>query len=65
MKDLKVLDLRHDAMPVQRSLGTYWCIKSDTFGFLIELRDKPETQRGFSLQSAQFTILSQLYHLLY
>ncbi|XP_068716912.1 uncharacterized protein [Montipora capricornis] len=45
-KDLKDLDLRHDAMPVQRSLGTYWCIESDTFGFRIELRDKPVTRRG-------------------
>ena len=32
-------------MPVQRSLGTYWCIKSDTIGFRIELRDKPATCR--------------------
>ena len=45
-KDLKDLDLRHDAMPVQRSLGTYWCIESDTFGFHIELRNKPVTRRG-------------------
>lgn len=45
-KDLKDLDLRHDPMPVQRSLGTYWCIESDTFGFRIELRDKPVTRRG-------------------
>ncbi|KAK3736794.1 hypothetical protein QZH41_011744 [Actinostola sp. cb2023] len=33
-------------MPIQRSLGTYWCIESDTFGFRIELRDKPLTRRG-------------------
>ena len=45
-KDLKDLDLRHDPMPVQRSLGTDWCIESDTFGFRIELRDKPVTRRG-------------------
>ena len=45
-KDLKDLDLRRDTMPVQRSLGTYWCIESDTFGFRIELRDKPTTRRG-------------------
>ena len=45
-KDLKDLDLRHDPMPVQRSLGTYWCIESDSFGFRIELRDKPVTRRG-------------------
>ena len=45
-KDLKDLDLRHDSMPVQRSLGTYWCIESDTLGFHIELKDKPLTRRG-------------------
>ena len=33
-------------MPVQRSLGTYWCIESDTFRFRIELKDKPTTRRG-------------------
>lgn len=44
--DLKDLDLRHDVLPVQRSLGTYWCIESDTFGFRIQLRDKPATRRG-------------------
>ena len=40
-KDLKDLDLRHDALPIQRSLGTYWCIESDTLGFRIELKNKP------------------------
>ena len=30
-KDLKDLDLRHDTLPFQRSLGTFWCIESDTF----------------------------------
>ena len=40
-KDLKDLDLRHDALPIQRSLGTYWCIESDTLAFRIELKDKP------------------------
>ena len=45
-KDLKDLDLRHDTLPIQRSLGTYWCMESDTFGFRIELKDKPCTRRG-------------------
>lgn len=43
-KDLKGLELPHDAMPVQRSLVTYLCIESDTFAFHIELRDNPITQ---------------------
>ena len=45
-RDLKDLDLRYDALPVQRSLGTYWCIESDTLGFRIELKDKPLSRRG-------------------
>ena len=45
-RDLKDLDLRHDALPVQRSLGTYWGIESDTLGFRIELKDKPLSRRG-------------------
>ena len=44
--DLKDLDLRHNALPIQRSLGTYWCIESDTLGFRIQLKDKPCTRRG-------------------
>ena len=44
-KDLKNLDLRHDTMPVQRSLGTHWCTESDTFGFCIELGETPATRR--------------------
>ena len=42
----KDLDLRHDALPIQRSLGTYWCIESDTLSFRIELKDKPLSRRG-------------------
>ncbi len=45
-KDLKDFDLRHDALPIQRSLGTYWCIESDTFRFRLQLKDKPCTRRG-------------------
>ena len=45
-KDLKDLDLRYDTLPVQRSLGTFWCIESDTVGFRIELKDKPATRCG-------------------
>ena len=45
-KDLKDLDLRHDALPIQRSLGTFWCIESDTLGCRIELKDKPLSRHG-------------------
>ena len=45
-KDLKDPDLRHNVLPVRRSLGTYWCMESDTIGFCIQLKDKPLTRRG-------------------
>ena len=45
-KDIKDLDLRLDTLPVQRSLGKYWCIESDTRGFRIELKEKPLSRRG-------------------
>ena len=45
-KDLKDLDLWQDTMPVQGSLGTYWYINSDTFGFRNELRDNPIFRQG-------------------
>ena len=45
-KTLKNLDLRHDILPVQRSLGTFWCMETDTFEFKTELKDKPCTRRG-------------------
>ena len=45
-KTLKNLDLRRDILPVQRSLGTFWCMETDTFGFRIELKDKLCTRRG-------------------
>ena len=36
-KDVKDIDLRHEVLPVQRLLGTFCCIESDTPGFRIEL----------------------------
>ena len=33
-------------MPIQRALGTLWCIESDTFKFRITLQDRPLTRRG-------------------
>ena len=36
-KNLKGLELGLDTLPIQRSLGTYWCIESDTLGFRLQL----------------------------
>jgi len=45
-KGVRDLDLRHDSLPAQRSLGVYWNLEEDTFTFKICLPDKPFTRRG-------------------
>ena len=47
--------VHHDALPIQQSLGTYWCIESDTLGFRIELKDKPLSLRDI------FSTISSVY----
>ena len=43
---LKNLDLHNDRLPVERALGVYWCVESDTFQMHITLQDTPLTRRG-------------------
>ena len=43
---LKSLDFTEDHLPIERALGTQWCIESDSFQFRITLQDKPFTRRG-------------------
>lgn len=45
-KELKNLDLDHGTLPIERALGVYWCIESDTLEFRITLSSKPATRRG-------------------
>ncbi|XP_028394495.1 uncharacterized protein LOC114518689 [Dendronephthya gigantea] len=45
-KEVKCLDLTHDTLPIQRTLGVLWCIESDQFQFRITLSTKPLTRRG-------------------
>ena len=45
-KDVQDLDLRHDVLPTQRSLGVYWNLAEDTFTFQVSLPEKPFTRRG-------------------
>ena len=45
-KNIQQIDLRHDALPVERTLGVEWCLESDTFQFRITLSAKPATRRG-------------------
>ena len=42
----KDLDLEHDELPLERTLGIEWCVESDSFQFRIILKDKPFTRRG-------------------
>ena len=45
-KEVKLLDLNYDDLPIERALGVQWCVESDTFGFRIIVKDKPLTRRG-------------------
>ena len=45
-KDVNSLDLFVDNLPIQRSLGLFWNMCSDTFLFQIEDDKKPFTRRG-------------------
>ena len=45
-KSIKDLDLRHDVLPAQRSLGVHWDIEKDHFIFHVSLSGKPFTRRG-------------------
>ena len=44
--DLKDLDLGVDSLPIQRSLGICWDLKTDTFLFKVAEERKPFTRRG-------------------
>ena len=45
-EDVKNLDLDRETLPMERALGVQWCIESDTFKFVIALKDRPCTRRG-------------------
>ena len=45
-KSIKDLDLRHDVLPAQRSLGVHWDIDKDHFTFHVSLPEKCFTRRG-------------------
>ena len=46
VKDLMSLDPSKDALPIRRSLGISWELKSDSFTFRITPDEKPFTRRG-------------------
>ena len=45
-KDLAVLDLNKDVLPLQRSLGLNWNLQTDVFTFCVSDEMKPYTRRG-------------------
>ena len=45
-KDLALLDLNKDVLPLQRSLGLNWNLQTDNFTFLVSSEMKPYTRRG-------------------
>ena len=57
-KDVRDLDLRHDSLPAQRSLGVFWDLETDAFTFKVSLLEKPFTRRGV------LSIVNSVYNLL-
>ncbi|XP_014834503.1 PREDICTED: uncharacterized protein LOC106912190 [Poecilia mexicana] len=45
-KDLKMLDLDIDKLPMERALGLQWCVETDAFQFKIKLKQQALTRRG-------------------
>ncbi len=44
--DLRNLDLHKDVIPIQRSLGVFWNLQTDSFTFEVTEEVKPFTRRG-------------------
>ncbi|KAK2886197.1 hypothetical protein Q8A73_020143, partial [Channa argus] len=44
--EVRAVDLAHCVLPIERALGILCCIKSDSFKFRIQVKDKPFTRRG-------------------
>ena len=49
VKEVRDLDLRHDILPAQRSLGVSWDLDKDVFTFHVSLPGKPFTRRALSV----------------
>ena len=45
-KSLQEIDIEHDPLPIERTLGVMWCIEADCFQFKITIQDRPLTRRG-------------------
>ena len=45
-KGVKDLDLDNDVPPAEKALGVSWFVETDTFGFKVNIKEKPCTRRG-------------------
>ena len=45
-KGVKDLDLDNDVLPAEKALGVSWFVETDTFGFKVNIKEKPCTRRG-------------------
>ncbi|KAL9961446.1 hypothetical protein ACROYT_G030387 [Oculina patagonica] len=44
-KDVKELDFDNDVLPTERALGVSWFVQTNTFGFKVNIKEKPCTRR--------------------
>jgi len=44
--DIQTVNLSRDELPVERTLGVQWNVKSDILSFEIQERQRPDTCRG-------------------
>ncbi|XP_072171548.1 uncharacterized protein [Diadema setosum] len=54
-KDVKGLDINHDALPVERALGISWDVESDCLLYKCQPKSKPQTRRGI------LSVVSSIY----
>ena len=45
-ESVRDLDVRHDTLPTQRSLGVHWDLEGDAFTFHVTFPERPFTRRG-------------------
>jgi len=46
VKDVRNIDLNHEALPVERALGVFWDVEDDCFGLKVTVKVTPPTRRG-------------------
>ncbi|XP_062607667.1 uncharacterized protein LOC134269481 [Saccostrea cucullata] len=46
-KEIKLLDLEKDSLPIHQSLGLSWDLSTDSFVFHVDFAKKPNTRRGY------------------